>query len=30
MWLVNHYNEIQIHTKYLAKNLQATPGQSKF
>ena len=30
MWLVKHYNEIEIHTKYLYKDLQTTAGQSKF
>jgi hypothetical protein len=30
MWLVKHYNEIEIHTKYLSKDLQTTAGQSKF
>ena len=30
MWLVKHYNEIQIHTKDLDVELQATPGQSMF
>ena len=29
MWLVKHYNEIKIHTKYQAKDFQATPWQSK-